>query len=216
MVHCQYELNWDIIKQEVKGYSISKNLKRDRRKRTILRLGILILWVQIIILSNTYKSVISALLLVLCLLYYNIFSKLILKRKFIKQKNRQNGKWIVDLWIDNKVVLQNMKGRGENMFFSFSEIREYGTIQDYCYFVANQYMILIPIDSFQEGNKNEFLKKMQQISLNRKELRPKKSYSSDMRDVVLVTGITLLILTELVLALMIFFRLMELLIRLSM
>ena len=116
MVHCQYELNWDIIQQEQKGYSISGNLKRDRRKKTILRLIILILWIQIIILLNTYKSIIGAVLLILCLLYYKFFSKYILKRKFIKRKNFQNGKWIVNLWIDNKVVLQNIKGRGEIIF----------------------------------------------------------------------------------------------------
>lgn len=215
MVHCQYELNWDIIQQEQKGYSISGNLKRDRRKKTILRLIILILWIQIIILLNTYKSIIGAVLLILCLLYYKFFSKYILKRKFIKRKNCQNGQWIVNLWIDNKVVLQNIKGRGEIIFIPFSEIKEYGTVQDYCYFVANQYMILVPMDSFLEGNQDEFLKKMQQISFEKKELIPKSSSSKDVWDVMLVTGITLLILTELVLTLIIFLRLIDMLIRLS-
>lgn len=215
MVHCQYELNWDIIKQEQKGYSISENLKRDRRKRTILRIVILIVWIQIIILLNTYKSIIGAVLLILCLLYYKFFSKYILKRKFIKRRDCQNGKWVVNLWIDNKIVLQNIKGRSEITFIPFSEIREYGIVQDYCYFVANQYMILVPIDSFQKESQDEFLKKMQQISFERKELHPKSSYATDVRDVMLVTGITLLILTEFVLAFMIFLRLIDLLIRLS-
>lgn len=168
MVRCQYELNWDIILQEQKGYSISGNLKQNRRKKTILRLIILILWIQFIILSNTYKSIIGAVLLILYLLYYKVFSKYILKQKFIKRKNCQNGEWIVNLWIDNKVVLQNIKGRGEITFIPFSEIKEYGIVQNYCYFVANQYMVLIPVDAFMEGNQDEFMNKMQQISFEKK------------------------------------------------
>ena len=71
------------------------------------------------------------------------------------------------------------------------------------------------MDSFLEGNQDEFLKKMQQISFEKKELIPKSSGSKDVWDVMLVTGITLLILTELVLTLIIFLRLIDMLIRLS-
>lgn len=198
MIHCQYELTWNILQQEQKGYSISRNLKIERVKRNIFRLLLLILWFEIIILLITFKSIIGALLLILYILYV-VFSKFIIKHKFNKRKNSQDGEWIVKLWIDDKVVLQNIKGKGETSIIPFSEIREYGSVQEACYFVTDKNMIWIPMDSFLEGNQDEFLKKMKQASCEKNISTPQSTIRRDLKDVLLVAGITIMVIIEVML-----------------
>lgn len=167
MIYCRFEWTWEKLKIRQTSY-LSEISKRINKTRKILRyfeeLIILVGGMYLIFSKNIIAKVFGYIFIGFIVLYfiYHIFLKFIIsKKKFNNVLKKIGGKWYIELWVDQNIIVKNIDGRGEVRTILFSEIEEYGDTEEECYIVFKNQTFRFPKNSFIEGNWKSMVEKIE-------------------------------------------------------